>query len=360
MSNAATRIAEIDHTMMSITKCASWVGQDTMQFLLTRIGLLGAREEMVKDDDFYDLLVTFANTMYWASYGRMNEGVILKVESLVQEQQVLWYKCFDRTFGLWKEHTLGHLVDFIRRYGPTYLFDAFIFEYNGGQLKRYQTSRVSQTSQIALNYLLGYHSIIARCVPHMNENIVKYLRRVGFGKKTNIRMRILATKFPVKNRNCVVSQNVRDRILRFLPLNGVDVSGEVTICRLLKMRFGVVELSSAKVIRTGQVDNSFVQIDGEIFGCIDDMFRVAVSGKYYFVLKIACFDPITLLNDSGTKVRFPDNQMPRERTNRSSMVLVEEKTFVQKAIHMPFHFTREKMSAMFTMYSVLPTPYSAY
>ena len=345
---------------MSMDQVKNWVGQDTYQFIMTRIGLLGAREEMVGNDDFHKLLVAFANAMYYGNLGRMTHEVMDKFEKYVREAQTLWYVVFTEECYWWKGHIFGHAPEFVRRFGPLHVFDAFILEYSGGQLKRNLTARVGQTQQVVTQHLLMYHNVLGRCSELFNKDVAATMKVLGYNAKTSARMRIRGLTRPKEEDKQRASVLETEAVLIELARHNIDVPEKQVVGRWSSIKFGVTSLCSSKKIRKGEVDNSFVQIDREFFGSITDIFDAVIDNKSYFMLKVVHFDPVELTGDSGAVVLFPDNQRPRQKTGKYSFVLLHETTFVQKAVCLPFPFTRERVSNTYTLFSILPHMYSVY
>ncbi len=364
--SSSTRPSEVDHVMMSMTEAGIWIGVDTYLFLLTRTGLLAAYPDFVTDE-FYEMVVTLSNMMYYMNYGRVTEGIINMVESLGNKFGEQWLEVMGEALAWWKFHILCcHFYQLMRAFGEAQHFDAFVSEFMLGQMVRMSTSRVNLAVQVAFNTLMRFHSTFDRFLPYFGESTKMWLKGMGVQQSGSPQLSIFAIKRST-GEQAKVPENELQVLNSMSAFSGLqDELSQDNVKRVTKVRFGAMCLTSSRYQHIGKVNDSFVQVEGEFFGRIQEMYEVQHGElpETVFIIKVHAYNVVGPLfhSDAGDVIKFPVNQQPREPSDPPCFAhfSLAPSLFIQKVVISDFLYTRPALNVMraLTLYSVLPHQYS--
>jgi hypothetical protein len=360
----ATQTSEMDTTMMALVQYKKWRAVDMYYFLLTRVGLLAARKDFTSDQ-FYDMLVELADLTYWMNYGRVTKEVVEKVRLLGNSFAEKWKSTMTEEDFVWKWHALvSHFYRVMEAFGGAHQFDSFILEFLLGEMIRFSTSRRNVAVQVVMNMLSKFHSSFRKYKPYFGPTIREWLKRKGFDNMNAPRLSIhRITKMTGPPAVCdSEALEIVKSAEGMGPLAQTVTTESVT--RVLKIRFGAMCLTSADFVHRGKIRDYFVQVDGELFGKICDIFEIVdvhSTSDPKYVLNVQIYKPVENLKNSRQDegVLFPVNQVPREPSDDFFAVLLRPNLFVQKAIEIDFPFFRDSISTFrpLKLYCILPNEY---
>jgi len=346
MQDSMTRVSESNRNPYHLDVYNSeWKGYDKYQFLIHQVALLCSDEKLIQATKVYDCLLHLSNVVFYCHYGRLTEEIIEKVEEEIALFSEAFKSTFTEEYCTYKMHMIQHFPDMLKKHGPAYYTDGFHLERFISTCKKLTTTNKVHMKQLARNFLLKFHNA------HF-KNIERYGRHAQMALKANgisdeffwsFQDKVLEQR---KNQRKKMTSSILKFIEDFLP--SLDFAGQTSpkgLEEILRFAVRVEKMQRKSVIletndafhkKGSRVNDSLIQVHGDIFGQIHEILHFPHEDKFVIIMAKFCKifphykEPSGAL---GARILYPDNQFPfREPTFPEYYGFVlEEDTFVLKA-----------------------------
>ena len=328
-------MSELDRLPPSLSRLKFWKALDYLAFILAQSALLtwdladrtDDPDEKEETEAVQEILIHLSNAVYFLSYGHPCEETQRKGRKNVEEfaDKLMACESFGSSEAVHKFHMFQHFPDFAERHGSAFLWNSFNLEKILGHIGKGVTARVEQGAQVVTNFLLRFHcEDLNRSVSHSSE-FDEYVKKLGLRRTFFLEKTCLPLKYEASD---VALQHMA-AFAAFLQNDSFGESGMKGVTRLRVRNFVI---TSSKFAHRGNVDDSFVQLNGTAFGQIEQICEVAVSGQRQYLLILNFYKKEVLLQDTGEVRRFPENQFPASRTEKLKVYAITKRLFVQKIL----------------------------
>jgi hypothetical protein len=328
-------------------------------FIFTLVPLVCTDDDYLEDTDFADVLIFLANAAYWMYYGRQSAVTRSKAKENVEKFAEAYKKYFDNLAYTWKFHYFtSHMIKMLEVFGSAYNFDNVNLEKTIGVIKRTRTSTKNADEEVAINFLIRYHCHSLSQMEKFEPEIVKVLTKMNADKLASPRLGIFCLNDVSKNIPVPDSEANEVKNL-LLGVEGSEITE--TILYVDRIQFGPVKISSSRFPHAHGVNDSFVQVNGEVLGRVKELYEFIVEGKKLYACCIQKYERLTTVLDSdGFRATFPDFGFPVVSTNELVYIYLRPGLFVQKVMSAQhvFHPRRSPQTLMF--FSILPHEWICY
>lgn len=116
-------------------------------------------------------------------------------------------------------------------------------------------------------------------------------------------------------------------------------------------------LAASTFTRQGKRDDSYVMIEEQAFGQIEDI--IWFPSKETALVVLRKYEKINIPSkNSALNITFPINQFPVKETNQKVVFVLDEKAYLQKIVRSDFRLKRQKKhEPSFPFFSVRPNPW---
>jgi hypothetical protein len=331
LQDSQTRVSESDRNCSYIEKYSEWKAYDSLQFLLHDVALLCSDDNLFTSQDIYECLRCLSNLVYLSMYGRMTDEIIDQVEKECINFLTKFKHLFTEEFFTIKVHEIRHLCQILKRHGCAAYTDAFNLERFISKCKKLLTTNKLQMRQISRNFLLRQQSPILQEVHGFQDCAKKTLQQHGFFVEEFFSKfsDVVKTTSKVQALPEAVKEVIDDFLFRALRVDPKTAC--LTRVDQMTRKSFILETEHAKHRMKSSINDSYIQLQGGIFGQITEIVHLPEKDKFIFVLKkFNCTYP---LYDSGAQIKYPINQFPFERPVRPQYhaFLLTDNLFIQKA-----------------------------
>ena len=335
MMDSMSRVSESDRNCKKLGAFSDWKAYDGFQFLLHDVALLCSNEHVITETGIYRSLVHLSNMVYLSHYGRMTPAIVQEHKSECKDFCTRLLDTFTEEYATYKAHiATSHGTHMLEIHGCACYTDGFNLERFISTMKKLCTTNKLQMMQIARNFLIKYHSGSLQNMENFIDSAKEILNENGF----------FAEEFYCKFEDVVKSEHgsqhfpsaeksaLDDFISSDLGLN--PISAKLTRVTQMVRKSIILESKHAKHRETSNIRDSYIHLEGGIFGQIAEIAYLKDSGKFLFVLEK--FNRITPLDKNDIPKAYPINQIPYRprRIDEEPEFHVFELTddlFVQKA-----------------------------
>lgn len=320
------RPSERDRKMRDFAEYAHWKADDFRHFVLTMVGLICSQSRFLPDKKMYDVLRHLSDLVFLMYSPRVTDSSIRDMKRSMQLFVDAYHARIGYSGCTWKFHIFQHFIELIEVHGSALFWDGYFRESVVGELKKFFTGTRNEDEQVVANFLLTHHGrrYFDKCQssPRMKK-FCEGLAPPFSGKSITANVGFTYKEKPV------ISADERQNVLSFF-----DSSfGDKEVRRVCRLKHGGVVFSSVRFIHRGMIDDSWVYFDKDTFGQIEDMFVLAGEEEKTFVVKLAKYRRVSLMDEDsseGEELLFPIGQFPAESADEFEFVLVDFSTCLQK------------------------------
>lgn len=308
MQGTMTRVSECDRNCQLLSRYTEWKAYDSWEFLIHNVAQLCSDENIITNTQVYDCLVHLSNITYLWHQEHITTEVIEQVRSEIKLFCTTFRNLFTEEFFTYKAHVLQHIPDFMELHGSGAYTDAFNSERFISQAKKLVTTTRVQMSQISRNFLLTHQNPILQMMDNFSEAAKKTLH------ENNVFNEEFFCKFSdfvkTKHSSQLIPQEIENVLNEFLLKKfKTDIQGtKVTRVTQMARKSIILESHHAEHRSNTSVDDSYLQVDGAIFGRIHEIFHIPEYDKFIFIL--AKYTRIHPQEQSGCNILYPINQFP--------------------------------------------------
>lgn len=340
LQETLTRSSEVERNCYPISLYAKWNAYDEFQFILHSVALLCSDKLVFPNQKVYKVLIHLANVVYLAHYGRTTEDVIEKVE----EELKIFCRKLKKTFGeeycTHKFHVMQHIPHFMRMHGSALWTDGWNMERLNLFTRSLTNATNNELGNIVRNFLIKHHGSIFKNIGTFQNKVQKLLHKLGidttvFGfhfqdKVKKVHPSPLITS---EAKTLAIQEAVTQNI-------GVQAYAEAHLVRITSMiRKGVIlESNKATHMEGSKVRDSYIQVEGEHFGEIEEIFSLKEEDNPQvekFIIVLRKFKRQNATYETGEVVRYPMNTFaylrPHSLTGNLHVFVLNDHTFIQKA-----------------------------
>ncbi len=320
------RPSERERKAREFKEYKQWKAEDFRHFILATVGLICSRRRFLPDAHLYKVLVYLANLVYLMYNPRVNNTLIEEMK----KNMIRFVDEYHARIGLpgctWKFHIFQHFIELILIHGSALFWDGFFREKIVGELKEYFTGTRNEDEQIVINYLLSHHAkrYYDACAasPRMKRFFDSQLSEYsGKSLTQNVHFKWECDEGISASEKAIVRN-----------LSGSDDEGK-RVKRLSRLIHGGTVISSKAFPHRGMVDDTWLYLDEERFGQVEEILVVDGDERERFVVRLMKYRKVSIMDvhdTHGEELLFPINQFPAETVGQVEYVLVEQSTRVQK------------------------------
>lgn len=327
LQKSRTRVSEANYNCKSPRIYSSWRAYDFYQLLMHDVALLFSDEKIMTNENFQNVIFTLSEAVYLLCHGRMTAEIRRQARAKVEEFSEAYLKCLGPDWCTFKFHLFQHAPDLADRHGPAFLWDDFNLERINSMVKRTVTGTRGQSEQAAKHFILRHHSDVLQDPSNYQPSVKRELKKNGFHQE------VFCTydDFITHRVHEPIDLNIYSIVhSEMVALGLCDVHDQVELTRVSRMvRKNVVVLTSKRFKHRGAVRDSYVQVENDLFGQIEEIvFSVDLATFFLVIEKFAKYDA---LYSKGNRVMHPINQFPYRRTGQLIAVELTDDLFIQKA-----------------------------
>jgi hypothetical protein len=311
--------------MRTFADYGNWKAEDYRQFILSQVGLVCSQRRFLPDMRVYKMLCYLANLVYLMYDPRITDAKVADME----RNMVLFVDAYHDRIGTdgctWKFHNFQHFIELIKRHGSALFWDGFFHECILGEFKKFLTGTRNEDEQIVANFLLSRHAKDYFDSSKVNRRMKDFFDRERANFSGRSILRIVTYSY---ERRIEITDDERDCVLRLY-----ECSDEREVRRVTRCKKGSVVLSWKRFAHRGMVDDSWVFLNDECFGQVDDMFVINDEQDKSVVLKLRKCRRVEVMDElslDGDALLFPINQFLAERGDDVEYVLIDHSVNVQK------------------------------
>jgi hypothetical protein len=335
MMDSMSRVSESDRNCKKLGVFSDWKAYDGFQFLLHDVALLCSNENIIRTTGLYECLLHLSNMTYLSHYGRMTPVIIEEHKAESMEFSTVFLETLTEEYATYKAHVASaHGSDELEIHGCAAYTDGFNLERFISVVKKLCTTNKLQMNQICRNFLLKFHSPILQNMEHFIAAAREILNENGFFSEEFyckfedvIKSEHTTQKFPSEEKSALDKFISSD--LKMNPRSA-------TLTRVTQMvrKSIILESQHAKHHETSKIRDSYIHLEGGIFGQIAEIAYLKNTGKFLFVLKK--YTKITPRASSGASLQYPINQIPYHEPRSDQkpefhVFQLTDELFVQKA-----------------------------
>ena len=306
-------------------------------FLLAEVAVICTDQNVLPNELIRKSFVYLADATYWMHYGDPTEETKKKASESLERFHKTYFHCYGMTATIPKEHEHQHFDMYLRWHGLAYCWDSFNLERAIGLLNKSVTTRVNHADQLVTNFLVRFHSRILNNLEEHDADAREYLTDLGYDSSFFVTLSTMCTfespePMPTHYVQCIVEYltSGREEFFDDVALNSTIERSVVQLTRVSRLKFRNQILTSAAFVHSGNVNDSYVQVGGQIFGQMEELCEVDKSGC--FVMLVRKYQKIVMPNPAGRPVELPHNQFPVRPTNDLVVFSLNDKLFVQKIL----------------------------
>lgn len=327
-----SRVSECDRNCQWLHKYPSeWKAYDQWEFLTHNLAQLCSDETIITDTQVYECLVHLANIVYLWHQERITAQTIESVRSEVKNFCKCFKSVFTEEYMTYKAHVLQHIPDFMVLHGSGTFTDAFNLERFISCTKKLMTTTRAHMNQIARNFLLAHQSPVLQCIDSFSEAAKETLR------ENNVFNEVFFNKFgdtvKTKHHNQTIPEDKKELLHDFIKSSLKKDPNDVCVTRVIQMCRNSIILESehAKHRSNTAVDDSYIQVDGSVFGRITEIFYLDDTDEFIIILRK--YERIYPVMQSGCRQVYPINQIPYQRPAEDDnfIFLLNKNILIQKA-----------------------------
>lgn len=327
-----TTVSECDRNCKPLRKYKNeWKAYDCYEFLMHNVAQMCSDETILINTQIYECLIHLSNIVYLWHHERITSDVIDQTKEEVKKFIKRFKSLFTEEYMTYKAHVLQHIPDFMRLHGSGTYTDGFNLEKFISCCKKLTTTTRVHANQITRNFLLKHQSPVLQAMETFCEPAKAVLREnevfneeffIKFGdavRKNHEDQRIPEDKKEV----------LRDFVMTSLKR---DIK-EMSVTRVIQMSRNSILLESehAKHRANTKVDDSFIQVEGFIFGRIVEIFHLPEMDKFIIIMRK--YERIHPRMSNGCLIEYPMNQFPYQKPRKDNYFtfLLSKDLLIQKA-----------------------------
>jgi hypothetical protein len=378
-------LTEMDHQVLPFDQYQHWKAFDFYNFIMCEVAVICCDEHTMRDTELYAVWVHFANAMYLLLHGRQTERIMKAGECAVQAFAKAFKKKFDEANCTWKFHVFQHFPELVRRHGPAFLWDAFIYERLLGFMGKDVTTTRQQVLQATRNFMLRHHSSYFQNSDKYVEECRSLLEEIGGCAKdaslTKLTIEPMALAPNVGPRPMLHSHMEQFRAAAASALglstdqfHAADKDRVTRLRRYLKISLKTFDkfamnlmwnvcalsrfhltISSAVYKRkeNSNTEDSFIQVDNRFFGQVVEILWLRDQKAAFLLLQV--YEKSPLFGENGLEVPFPVNQFPVSIVHGQTKVFhVTKRLFIQKIVRSELHLRKNALASGHPFFSIRP------
>lgn len=350
MQESMTSVSECDRNCQLLINQGTWKAYDYWEFLIHCTALLCSDENLITNTAVYDCLVHLSNVTYLWYLDRITPEVIDQVREEIKLFCYCFRSVFTEEFFTYKAHVLQHIPDMMEFHGSGAYTDAFNTERFISKCKKLCTTTRVHMTQISRNFLLTHQSQILQAMENFSEeakktlNANKFFNEEFFAKFSDVVKLVHPDQAIPEDVHSVL----RDFVEGSMKMNFRDQR----ITRVIQMvrKSIILESEHASHRANTSIDDSFIQVHGNVFGRITDIFHFPVIDKFVFIM--TKYERTEPRQENGCTILYPLNQFPfiKPANPEYFAFLLTENLWIQKAkVCETSYFWDERKVKLFTV-----------
>lgn len=307
MRSSMTSTSECDRNCTPMINYSAWKAYDYWEFAMHNTAQLCSDETIITNTQIYDCLMHLANIGYLWHLDQVTPEIIEQTREEVKKFCKCFRAVFTEEFMTYKAHVLQHIPDFMALHGSGNFTDAFNLERFISCCKKLMTTTRAHAGQITRNFLLKHQSPILYKLDSFSETAKEVLRENGvfneefFSKFGNVIKKQHAIQDIPDDKKRVLSDFIKTSMKK--DLEQLHLTRVVQMCR----DSIILESEQAKHRANSKIDDSFIQVEGSIFGRIVEIFHCLETDR--FIIMMRKYERI-YPRQSGCLIEYPLNQFP--------------------------------------------------